>query len=168
MTTLFAQPYDISATGFFFTSLDEYDTASAKNRNDYGQPVEEYEIQFIDGDDLDCDLAKAWSVHQGDIAAYFEAVDDWTGDQKLRFIIAVGECGYSFDPGKDSSDDFDVDIYEMDSMKELAVSFVDDGLYGPIPDSLAHYIDYDAIARDLSVDFTETTIAGRRLIYACR
>ncbi len=168
MTTLFAQPYDLSATGFFFASLNEYDTAYAKNLNDFGQPVEEYEIQFIDGDDLDCDLARAWSIHQGDVAAYLDAVDVWDDDQKLRFIIAVGECGYSYDPKQDNPDDFDVDIYEMDSLKELAESFIDEGLYGNIPDSLAHYIDYDAIARDLSVDFTETTIAGRRLIYACR
>ena len=52
-------------------------------------------------------------------------------------------------------------------MRDLAESFVDEGLYGTIPDHLAHYIDYDAIARDLSMDFTETEIAGVRLIYAC-
>ncbi|WP_307374309.1 antirestriction protein ArdA [Peteryoungia aggregata] len=64
-------------------------------------------------------------------------------------------------------DDFDVDIYEEDSMKALAERFVDDGLFGEIPDHLAHYIDYDAIARDLSMDYTETEIAGERLIYRC-
>jgi antirestriction protein len=30
------------------------------------------------------------------------------------------------------------------------------------------YIDYDAIARDLAVEFSVTEIAGARLIYACR
>ncbi|MDQ0421950.1 antirestriction protein [Peteryoungia aggregata LMG 23059] len=52
-------------------------------------------------------------------------------------------------------------------MKALAERFVDDGLFGEIPDHLAHYIDYDAIARDLSMDYTETEIAGERLIYRC-
>lgn len=94
--------------------------------------------------------------------AFLDAVDEWNEDQNLRFVIAVGECGYSFDPQKNHPDDFEVDIYELDSLKELA-----EGLYGPIPASLAFYIDYDAIARDLACDFTETTLVGKRLIYAC-
>lgn len=166
MTTLFAQPYDISATGFFFTSVGEYETAYAKNRNDHGQPVEEYEIQFIDGDDLDCALAKAWSVNQGNISQFLDATEDWTENQKLRFIIAVGECGYCFDP-LNVDPDYNVDIHEKDTLRELAESFIDEGIYGPFPNSLANYIDYDAIAQDLSYEFTETTIAGRHLVYAC-
>lgn len=34
--------------------------------------------------------------------------------------------------------------------------------------ALQFYIDYDAVARDLSVDFSETEIAGERVVYACR
>jgi antirestriction protein len=34
--------------------------------------------------------------------------------------------------------------------------------------SLAYYIDYEAMARDLSLEYSETTISGKRLIYACR
>jgi antirestriction protein len=168
MTTLFAQPYDISAHGFYFDSFDDYAQKSATLRNDYGDPVEEFEIQFIDGDDIDCVLASAWSLHQGGISTFFDAVSDWDDHQKITFIIAVGECGYAFDPASGHPDDFEVDIYEMDSLTALAESFVDEGLYGDIPEILAFYIDYEAIARDLSVDFSETVIAGKRLIYACR
>ena len=168
MTTLFAQPYDIAARGFYFDSFDEYTRKSSALKNDYGQPVEEFEIQFIDGDNIDCDLANAWGILQGNISAFFDAIDDWDDHQKTVFIIAVGECGYSFDPASDHPDDFEVDIYELDSMKELAEQFVDDGLYGLIPESLACYIDYEAMARDLSVEYSETTIAGKKLIYACR
>ena len=56
MAELFAQPYDISAQGFYFSSAEEYQTKVAKTRNDFGFPVEEYEIQFIDGDNLDAHL----------------------------------------------------------------------------------------------------------------
>ncbi len=168
MTTLFAQPYDISAHGFYFDSFDDFARNSISLRNDYGDPVEEFEIQFIDGDNIDCALASAWSLNQGDISVFFDAVSNWDDHQKMVFIIAVGECGYSFDPASGHPDDFEVDIYEMDSLVALAESFVDEGLYGDIPESLAFYIDYEAIARDLSVDFTETVIAGKRLIYTCR
>jgi len=59
-------------------------------------------------------------------------------------------------------------MYHVDSLRDLAESFVDDGLYGEIPDALRFYIDIDAIARDLMVDFSETEIAGQRLVYAYR
>ena len=42
---------------------------------------------------------------------------------------------------------------------------VDEGLFGDVPPQFQFYIDYDAIARDLSFDYTETEIAGERLIY---
>ena len=35
------------------------------------------------------------------------------------------------------------------------------------PDQFEAYIDYEAIARDLSVNFFETSIAGERLVYGC-
>ena len=165
MTQLFAQPYDISAAGFFFESMEEYDSKSSKLQNSYGEPVEEFEIQFIDGEDIDCALFRALGVHQGDIGAYFEAVDEWEDYQKINVILAVGEAGYSFDLGKDSPDQFDIQIYEVDSMKELAEQMVDEGLFGDIPEHLERYIDMDAIARDLEFDYSEIEIAGETLIY---
>ena len=81
------------------------------------------------------------------------------------FIIAVGEVGYNFDPATVSPDDFDVDIYHVEIMEELAKQFADEGLFGDIPEHLANYIDMGAIARDLAVDYTETQIAGELLIY---
>lgn len=95
-------------------------------------------------------------------------MDDWDTDRKQRYIIAVGECGYAHDQVADDPDADMVDIYHMDSLRELAEAFVDEGLYGNIPDTIAPYLDYDAIARDLGMEFTKTTIAGERLIYACR
>jgi len=167
-TQLYAQPYDIDATGFYFTDADDYEAKAAACRNDFGQPVEEFEIQFIDGEAIDAALAEAWNLNQVNFARFLEVVDDWDDQGKERFIIAVGECGYDFDPATCDPNDFDVDIYEVDNLKELAEQFVDDGLYGEIPVSLAFYIDYEAMARDLAVDYAMTDIAGRRIAYACR
>jgi len=166
--TLFAQPYDISATGFYFETAEDYDAHAAKTVNDYGQRVEEFEIQFIDGDALDAALAKAWSLHQGNFASFLEAAEEWDEDHKRRYIVAVGECGYDHDEVADDPNGPEVDIYYVDSLRDLAELFVDDGLYGPIPTAVQFYIDYDAMARDLAVDFSETEIAGERLAYACR
>ena len=167
MTELHAQPYDISAQGFYFRTAAEYQEKAAKVRNDFGFPVEEFEIQFIDGESIDAALFEALRVDQCTFPHFLEACDAWDDDQKRKVIIAVGECGYSFDLKSGDPDDFDVDIYELDSLRELAMQFVDDGIFGTIPERLQNYLDYDAMARDLGMDYSETTIAGKRLIYRC-
>ena len=164
--SLFAQPYDISASGFFFGDYDDYTNKAPALRNAHGDPVEEFEIQFIDGESIDCALAKAIGLNQANLAQFFGAVEDWDDDDKTRVILAVGECGYAFD-AETRPNDFDLDIYEGVTMRELAEQFVEEGLFGEIPERLQFYIDYDAIARDLSVDYAEAEIAGQRLIYRC-
>lgn len=146
--------------------MEEYAEKSAKLRNDYGDPVEEFEIQFIDGELIDCELGNAWGVYQSNLDEIFDAVADWDDDHKTRFIIAVGECGYSTEQASDPGS-IDIDIYALDSLKELAEQFVDEGLFGDIPERLQFYLDYDLIARDLGMNYSETTVNGTNLIYRC-
>ncbi|WP_282078667.1 antirestriction protein ArdA [Epibacterium ulvae] len=138
---------------------------AAGNHNAFGDLVEEYEIQFIDGDEIDCALAKAWGVTQANMGDYFIACDKWEEYQKQMFIIGVGEIGYDFDPANVHPDNFDIDIYPVSDMKELAEQMIEEGLFGEIPEHLERYIDIDAIARDLHYDYTETEIVGETLIY---
>lgn len=163
--TFYAQPYDISTTGFYFVSGEEFTEKAAKARNDYGQQVEEFEIQFIDGEAIDAALASAIGIHQGSIAAFIELAEGLDEHEKRILIIAGADLGYQIDPKDADPDSFDMDIYEGLTMRELAEHFVDEGLFGEIPEHLAQYIDYHAIARDLAMDYTETEIAGERLIY---
>lgn len=165
MTRIYAQPYDLTATGFAFEAIEEFRLNYDAATNAHGEQVEEFELQFIDGDAIDCALADAWGINQANIEAYLEVVESWADQEKLVFIIAVGEAGYCVDPETVSPQHFDIEIYHNRSMKDLAEDFVVDGLFGDIPDHLAHYIDYEAIARDLAMDYTEITIAGDYLIY---
>ncbi|KXF92397.1 antirestriction protein ArdA [Phaeobacter inhibens] len=87
-------------------------------------------------------------------------------DNQHRVIIAVGECGYTFEDSTQPSD-FDLDIHHFDTMRDFAEHFVDEGLFGDIPERLQFYLDYDAIARDLAHDYSEAEVAGTRLIYRC-
>lgn len=164
MTILFAQPYDISAYGFYFDSIEQYDAKASVLKNDYGDPVEEFEIQFIDGDDIDCALAFALGINQADLSRFFDMVEQWDDEQKTRYVIAVGEGGYAYDC---DPDDLDIDIYELNSIKELAEQFVDEGLFGEIPERIACYLDYDLIACDLAADYSVGEFAGRRFVYRC-
>ena len=81
----------------------------------------------------------------------------------MRVIVAVGHCDSAFDPDRNPSN-YKVDVFEAETLRELAEQYVDDGIYGEIPESLENYIDYDAIARDLAVSYFEVTVAGRRHI----
>lgn len=167
MATFHAQPYDIHANGFYFEDAESFQAKITSITNEFGDPVEEFEIQFIDGETLDCELANALGVNQANILDVMRVMEDWEDDQKRNVALAVGECGYAFDPAKDSPDDIELDIYPVETLRELAEQFVEEGLFGEIPDRLQHYLDYDAIARDLGMDYTETTIGGERLVYRC-
>jgi len=167
MTTLYAQPYDIDADGFYFTSAEDYATKASECRNRYGQPVEEFEIQFIDGAGIDGQLFTALKVCQADVEAFMVAIEDWSQEQKIKVIVAVGEAGYGLDLKSGDPDGFDVDLYVVETVADLAQQFVADGLYGPIPEALQNYIDYDAIGRDLAVDYGSVCIAGTTYFYRC-
>ncbi|WP_282091665.1 hypothetical protein [Epibacterium ulvae] len=51
MPKLHAQPYDPDANGCYFESMEDYVSKAKLNRNSFGDVVEEYEIQFVDGED---------------------------------------------------------------------------------------------------------------------
>jgi len=165
MTKLFAQPYNLDAIGFYFENEDEFHAIANRLVDAHGELVEEFEIQFIDGEDIDAELAKAIRLSQGNIGLYLNAVDVWSEEDKLRYIIGVGEYGLEFDLEADDPNELDVDIYHLDSLRDLAEQFVDEGIIGDIPENMRSYFDYDAFARDLEIDYTETEIAGQRLIY---
>lgn len=88
MVSLFAQPYDITASGFYFKTLEEYQEKLKNVKNDFGQQVEEFEFQFIDGSEfyhgqklLDC-LS---------LEDFFEISDCWKEEKifKLECFIEL-------------------------------------------------------------------------------
>jgi len=79
-------------------------------------------------------------------AEQFEMLGDHEIDC-VNFLIDFGADVYGALKNYD-----DVTFYDKMTMKEVAQSLVDDGCFGEIPDSIANYIDYAAIARDLQHD----------------
>jgi hypothetical protein len=166
---LFAQPFDLCASGFYFDTFEEYKAKAAKHVNSYGQPVEEYEIDLIDGKALEIALFEAVKPNQSTLSAFFLAVDTWDDDELVRACIVYGDglntCQFDeYSPSDDVAQD--LAIYENVTFTELAEQFVDDGLLGEIPEHLSHYIDCAAFGRDLSYDgYTEVDVAGTQYIY---
>ena len=166
-TVFYARPYNPTTTGFYFTSMDEYATKKDQCCNAYGQTIEEFKIKFIDGEEIDAKLFYALSINQETISSFINKISEWDDCEKHHLIIAIGECGYVFNFDEDDPFDFYVDFREAESLRELAEQFVEEGLYGPLSDSLKQYIDYDAIAYDLAFEYREMTIAGTPFVFRC-
>ncbi|APG62022.1 hypothetical protein LPB140_03415 [Sphingorhabdus lutea] len=104
MTNIYhATPYDISATGFYFSTYDEYAEKAAIHRNEHGDPVEEYEIQFIDGDNLR--LFNAVGVNQANLQNWFDKFKDLDGDDAIKAIYLAEDLGYRLEDALDRLDD---------------------------------------------------------------
>ena len=67
-----------------------------------------------------------------------------------REVLTKGLDQYEVDIHDYSADTSFTDVYEL-----LAYDFVADGLFGEVPAHLENYLDYSAIGRDLSADYTE-------------
>ena len=111
---LYAQPYDVEASGFYFSSLEEYEKKAKKNKNSYGQQVEEYEFQFIDGSDFDKgqEMLDALGLEK-----FMEVSDTWMKD-KIKML----ELFIHFEGAQSLKDDLD----EIEDQLEDCIVRTDD------------------------------------------
>jgi hypothetical protein len=157
MTTLYAQPYNIDATGFYFDSLKDYETKAENLTDRYGQPVEEFEIQFIDGDAPE--LFEACRIHQGNLDTWFDEVEPMTDYDKIALYFLCNCQGYQLDNAMQKLED--VSLSET-TLQGAAEEFFDEIYLPEIPESVRFYIDYAKFARDCEIggDMTEFEYNG--------
>lgn len=90
MTNIYhATPYDISAMGFYFSSYEDYEQQAKRHTNANGNPVEEYEIQFIDGDN--CKLFEALNVNQANLKQWFDDFEDLDGEGFIKALYLADD-----------------------------------------------------------------------------
>lgn len=78
----------------------------------------------------------------------YEGLEEWERDA-VRYLVDV----HSMDIDEAIVKASDVVVYDIDNFTDLAYEFVEEGLFGDIPESISSYIDYEAIGRDLSYDY---------------
>ena len=91
----------------------------------------------------------------------------WEDCDKIPLIIAYEE-NITSEPFNEevTSDMFeDIDIYYDMSFEDLAWQFIEDGLFGDIPEHLENYLDIEKMARDLSFDYNEISVGNNSIIY---
>lgn len=108
--------------------------------SDFGIHVNEYD-SIDELNELAQALADLDEYEQAKIYAYLEAVSNDIAEA----IENIDRC----------------ELYEnCEDLTDYAYELVSEGCFGNIPDSIANYIDYDAIARDLGFDGYYTTSYG--------
>ena len=148
MAQLHAQPYDTSATGFYFDSLEDYNKKYAKNRNDWGGIVEEYMFQFIDGDDAEQALYSA--MESGDfidLKLYFELIDELDEDDLPKFVYLTE---YQHLDAKEALERMeDVSLFHGTG-EDYVYEFIEDiGVEG---EWAQNYFDYEAFGREMQIE----------------
>lgn len=93
------------------------------------------------------------------ISRYVEFADLDTYDKmKVLYLVdALGMTCNTLVDGTLANSIVDVDYYEVESLVRLAEKFVDEGLYGNVPEEILWYIDYELIGRKLRHDYDETS-----------
>ena len=159
MNTYHATPYDISAMGFYFKTYEEYCQKAEKHTNAYGQPVEEFEIQFIDGDNYE--LFNTLRINQANLKEWFETYEDMDDEDAAKVIYLIDHLGYTTYTANDIQDKLD-DIYLFEGTAiEYAEQYLEEtGMLNEIPQHLRYYFDTEAYARDmlLNGDIAEVEI----------
>lgn len=155
----FAQPYNLDAAGFYFHDFEDY-TAKADGLLDaFGCPVEEFEVQFIDGSSADAELFAAAGINQANLEQWFDELEDLDEMEKAA-LFAILELGYNLDQALEKMED--ATLYQG-RLEDAAEELFDEIYASEIPEHLQSYIDYSRFARDceLSGDMSEFSFAGQ-------
>lgn len=161
----YANPYDITAQGFYFESYEEYETKRDALRNSSCQPVEEFEIEVLDGTSEELELVNSIGIDQGnmkDVIEYIETSDE--SEWPALFFLMGNNIVKSFEDAKDKIDE----VFITESSLIDAASELFDEVYGhSIPDNIKCYIDYKSFARDCAIggDMQEFEFGGKT--YTC-
>ncbi|OQS44837.1 antirestriction protein ArdA [Chromobacterium haemolyticum] len=149
--TLHAQPYSLNERGFYFKSFEEYEAKYAENvSKETGLPVEEYEIQLIDGYADDEFAFEAMKVNQCNIEEFFEAaerVSELVEDEKAAVKYLMQHLQKSFEEALEECED--ISIYRG-TLTEVGMELAEaSSLLDGVPDEVSRYFNYESYARDI-------------------
>ena len=161
MTQLHAQPYSLDATGFYFESAEDFINQMEGLTDKYGAPVEEFEIQFIDGDDYK--LFEMAGINQATINTWFEEIEPLTDDEKLGVYFLLDQ-GYPLDYALGFHEDTCI---QESSLEDAAAQLFDECYAHDIPETLRYYIDYEKFARDVRLGGDMVEFEYNGTIYTC-
>ena len=158
----FSNPYNTSVGGFYFSDYADYLEQADNLKDSFGMPVEELELEFIDGDNAE--LFNLLEVNQATLKLWFDSMEELDGEKLIRALYLAEYLNISISDILDQLDD--VMLFEGDA-RSYAENYIEDtGLLDEMPENLRYYFDVEAFARDmlLSGDIDEVEIQGTTYI----
>lgn len=154
----FANPFNTSVCGFYFTDYADYLEQADNLKDSFGMPVEEFSLEFIDGDNAA--LFNLLEVNQATLKLWFDSMEMLDGEDLVRALYLVEYLNTSMSDILDRLDD--VMLFEGDARFYAEQYIEDTGLLDEMPENLRYYFDTEAFARDmlLSGDINEVEIQG--------
>lgn len=152
----FANPFNTGVCGFYFTDYADYLEQADNLKDSFGMPVEEFSLEFIDGDNAE--LFNSLGINQANLQDWFERYEQLEDDDLIRAIYLAEYLNVDMSDILDQLED--VMLFEGDS-KSYTENYIEDtGLLDEMPENLRYYFDTEAFARDmlLSGDINEVEI----------
>ncbi len=162
MNTLCATPYNLDASFFYFNDIDDYEAKARCHLDRYGNLVDEYEIQFVDG--ADAALFEACGINQANLSTWFNEIELLQDHDKVSLYYLAVVAGYSLEQALDKLEEPSI---AASNLRDSAVELFDECWLHEVPEKAHFYIDYDRFARDCSLcgDMVEFEYQGKT--YTC-
>lgn len=151
-----AQPYDTSKVGFYFATMEEYEAKAELSG------AEEFELQFIDGED--CELFNACRINQSNLGQWFDEIEGLDDYEKTQLYFVMECLSYDLDDALRIMGDVSI---QEDDLQTCAGEFFDECYAQDIPKDVRFYIDYEAFARDVSIEGAMVEFEYCGVTYTC-
>lgn len=120
--------------------------------------IEEFSIEFIDGDDAQ--LFDSCGINQANLDTWFDEIELLDDREKAALFFLTNNLGYNLTDAMNKIDE--VSLYQGELL-DAATELFDECYAYQIPDNLRFYIDYEKFARDceLGGDMDEFEFGGQ-------
>jgi len=126
------------------------------------EPFEDIELLIADAEYDVLDIAKE-NANIEDVIETYRRFEETFDEEQKKAIVAMVENGEDIDYAFQKARSYDYELIDLrkelspfgKSEVALAQYLIDEGLFGPIPEYLDSYIDYDKLGRDLAMDYNE-------------
>lgn len=162
MIELYAKPINQTAEGFHFSRLSEFIASSTLCRDKAGELVKKFEIEFKEGSEVDRLLAQHWPLKFTTLKTFLDAAETWSIEDKIRYIIAVGELGLERAEYIDGRDVINVELFKFSTMKRLAAHMIEHGTYKNFPKDR---IKLETVIEELEADYSQLNIGGTNYFF---
>jgi hypothetical protein len=147
MANFYANPYDTSARGFYFDSLDDMERKFNASR------AEEFEIDFMDGSPAESSL---WQMigplGMPDMEIWFDQLEDLDEHEMASVGFLTGDLNVPLETALETRDE---PIMRTGRAEDAVAEFIEEiGGPGNITNP-EYYFDFQSFGRDLRMDFDE-------------